>query len=100
MRGRRSYWPGNSITKTITLPTITTLTELIYITEIKCTVWGDVDVMEAEWIMVVKRRGQNEHLKQGERTKTNLYSIISKLTLIHENITNSNILIVCIYIYV
>ena len=47
--------------------------------------------------MVVKRRGQNEHLKQGERTKTNLYSIISKLTLIHENITNSNILIVCIY---
>ena len=48
--------------------------------------------------MVVKRRGQNEHLKQGERTKTNLYSIISKLTLIHENITNSNILIV-LYIY-
>ena len=47
--------------------------------------------------MVVKRRGQNEHLKQGERTKTNLYSIISKLTLIHENITNSIILIVCIY---
>ena len=49
--------------------------------------------------MVVKRRGQNEHLKQGERTKTNLYSIITKLTLIHENITNStNILIVCIYV--
>ena len=47
--------------------------------------------------MVVKWREQNEHLKQGERTKTNLYSIISKLTLIHENITNSNILIVCIY---
>ena len=47
--------------------------------------------------MVVKRREQNEHLKQGERTKTNLYSIISKLTLIHEKITNSNILIVCIY---
>ena len=46
--------------------------------------------------MVVKRRGQNEHLKT-RRTKTNLYSIISKLTLIHENITNSNILIVCIY---
>ena len=46
--------------------------------------------------MVVKRRGQNEH--QGERTKTNLYSIISKLTLIHENITNTNILIVCIYV--
>ena len=23
--------------------------------------------------MVVKRRGQNEHLKQGERTKTNLF---------------------------
>ena len=49
--------------------------------------------------MVVKRRGQNEHLKQGERTKTNLYSIITKLTLIHKNITNStNILIVCIYV--
>ena len=49
--------------------------------------------------MVVKRRGQNEHLQQGERTKTNLYSIITKLTLIHENITNStNILIVCIYV--
>ena len=50
--------------------------------------------------MVVKRRGQNEHLKQGERTKTNLYSIITKLTLIHKNITNStNILIVCIYVW-
>ena len=50
--------------------------------------------------MVVKRRGQNEHLKQGERTKTNLYSMITKLTLIHENITNStNILIVCIYVW-
>ena len=24
--------------------------------------------------MVVKRRGQNEHLKQGEQTKTNLYT--------------------------
>ena len=49
--------------------------------------------------MVVKRRGQNEHLKQGERTKTNLYSIITKPTLIHKNITNStNILIVCIHV--
>ena len=38
-------------------------------------------------IMVVKRRGQNEHLKQGERTKTNLSPIIIKLTLIHKNIT-------------
>ena len=35
-------------------------------------------------IMVVKRRGQNEHLKQGERTKTNLYSTTIKLTLIHK----------------
>ena len=51
-------------------------------------------------IMVVKRRGQNEHLKQGERTKTNLYSIITKLTLIHKNITkSSNKIIVCIYVW-
>ena len=51
-------------------------------------------------IMVVKRRGQNEHLKQGERTKTNLYSIITKLTLIHKNITNSNSkIIVGIYVW-
>ena len=50
-------------------------------------------------MMVVKRRGQNEHLKQGERTKTNLYSIITKLTLIHKNITkSSNKIIVCIYV--
>ena len=50
-------------------------------------------------IMVVKRRGQNEHLKQGERTKTNLYSIITKLTLIHKNITNiTNKIIVCVYV--
>ena len=35
-------------------------------------------------IKVVKRRGQNEHLKQGERTKTNLYSTAIKLTLRHE----------------
>ena len=49
--------------------------------------------------MVVKRRGQNEHLKQGERTKTNLYSIITKLTLIHKNIAkSSNKIIVCIYV--
>ena len=51
-------------------------------------------------IMVVKRRGQNEHLKQGERTKTNLYSIITKLTLIHKNITNiTNKIIVCVYVW-
>ena len=51
-------------------------------------------------IMVVKRRWQNEHLKQGERTKTNLYSIITKLTLIHKNITNStSIIIVCVYVW-
>ena len=50
-------------------------------------------------IMVVTRRGQNEHLKQGERTITNLYSIITKLTLIHKNITNSsNEIILCIYV--
>ena len=50
-------------------------------------------------IMVVKRRGQNEHLKQGERTKTNLYSIITKRTLIHKNIANSTSkIIVCIYV--
>ena len=48
-------------------------------------------------IMVVKRRGQNEHLKQGERTKTNLYIKTNKLTLMHKNITNSsNKIIVCI----
>ena len=51
-------------------------------------------------IKVVKRRRQNEHLKQGERTKTNLYSIITKLTLIHKNITDSsNKIIVCIYVW-
>ncbi len=48
-------------------------------------------------IMVVKRRGQNEQLKQGERTKTNLYSTTINLTLIHKNITNStNKIIVCV----
>ena len=32
------------------------------------------------------------------RTKTNLYTIITKLTLIHKNITNStNKIIVCVY---
>ncbi len=52
-------------------------------------------------IMVVIRRRQNEHLKQGERTKTNLYSIITKLTLIHKNITNSTSkIIVCVYVCV
>ena len=35
-------------------------------------------------IKVVKRRGQNEHLKQGDEKKTNLYTIIIKLTLIHK----------------
>ena len=50
-------------------------------------------------IMVVKRRRQNEHLKQGERTKTNLYSTTINLTLIHKNITNStNKIIVCVYV--
>ena len=32
----------------------------------------------------MQRRGQNEHLKQGEWTKTNLYSTTIKLTLIHK----------------
>ena len=51
-------------------------------------------------IMVVKQRGQNEHLKQGERTKTNSYIKTNKLTLIHKNITNSsNKIIVCIYVW-
>ena len=35
-------------------------------------------------IKVVKRRGQNEHLKQGDEKKTNLYSTTIKLTLIHK----------------
>ena len=47
-------------------------------------------------IMVVKRRGQKEHLKQGDEQKKNLYTIITKLTLIHKNITkSSNKIIVC-----
>ena len=50
-------------------------------------------------IMVVKRRGQNEHLKQSERTKTNLYSTTINLTLIHKNITNSTNKIVCVYVW-
>ncbi len=33
---------------------------------------------DMQQIMVVKQRGQNEHLKQGERTKTNLYSTTIK----------------------
>ena len=38
--------------------------------------------------------------KTRRRTKTNLYSIITKLTLIHKNITNStNIMIVCVYVW-
>ena len=44
---------------------------------------------DMQQIKVVKRRGQNEHLKQGERTKTNLYIKTNKLTLIHKNITKS-----------
>ena len=37
--------------------------------------------------------------KTRRRTKTNLYTIITKLTLIHKNITNSsNRIIVCIYV--
>ena len=51
-------------------------------------------------IMVVKRRGQNEHLKTRRQTKTNLYTKITKLTLIHKNITNStNQIIVCVYVW-
>ena len=57
-------------------------------------------VKDMKQIMVVKRRGQNEHLGQGERIKTNLYTIITKLTLIHKNITNStNKIIVCVYVW-
>ena len=50
-------------------------------------------------IKVVKRRGQNEHLKTRQRTKTNLYSTTIKLTLVHKNISNStNKMIVCAYV--
>ena len=35
-------------------------------------------------IKVVKRRGQNEHLKQGDEQKQNLYSATIKFTLIHK----------------
>ena len=35
-------------------------------------------------IMVVIRHGQNEHLKQGDEQKTNLYTITIKLSLIHK----------------
>ena len=38
--------------------------------------------------------------KTRRRTKTNLYSIITKLTLIHKNITNSsNKIIMCVYVW-
>ena len=37
-----------------------------------------------EEVKNMQRRGQNEHLKHGERTKTNLYSTTIKLTLIHK----------------
>ena len=50
-------------------------------------------------IKVIKRRGQKEHLKQGDEQRTNLYTIIIKLTLIHKNISNStNKIIVCVYV--
>ena len=49
---------------------------------------------------VVKRRRQNEHWKQVERTKTNLYSTTINLTLMHKNITNStDKIIVCVYVW-
>ena len=40
-------------------------------------------------IMVVKRRGQNEHLKQGDEQKQIHILQQLNLTLIHKNITNS-----------
>ena len=33
----------------------------------------------------MKRRGQKEHLKQGDEQKKNVYSTTIKLTLIHKN---------------
>ena len=48
-------------------------------------------------INVVKRRGRNEHLKQGERTKQIYILQQLNLTLIHKNITNpANKIMVCI----
>ena len=35
-------------------------------------------------IKVVKRRGKDEHLKQGDEQKQNLYTNTIKLTLIHK----------------
>ena len=49
--------------------------------------------------MVVKRRGQNEHLKQGDEQKQIYILQQLNLTLIHKNITNStNKIIVCVYV--
>ena len=51
-------------------------------------------------IMVVKRRGQNEHLKQGDEQKQIYILQQLNLTLIHKSITNStNKIIVCVYVW-
>ena len=48
--------------------------------------------------MVVKRRGQNEHLKQGNEQKQIYILQQLSLTLIHKEITNSTKkIIVCVY---
>ena len=48
--------------------------------------------------MVVKRRGQNEHLKQGNEQKQIYILQQLSLTLIHKEITNpTNKIIVCVY---
>ena len=50
--------------------------------------------------MVVKRRGQNEHVKQGDEQKQIYILQQLNLTLIHKNITNStNKIIVCVYVW-
>ena len=51
-------------------------------------------------IKVVKRRGQNEHLKQGDEQKQIYILQQLNLTLIHKNITNStNKIMVCVYVW-
>ena len=58
-------------------------------------------VKDMKQIMVVKRRGQNEHLKQGDEQKQIYILQQLNLTLIHKNITNStNKIIVCTYVCV
>ena len=57
-------------------------------------------VKDMKQIMVVKRHGQNEHLKQGDKQKQ-IY-ILQQLnpTLIHKNITDSsNKITVCVYVW-